>query len=652
MNAIKIISDLNKSWHDKRNFLLLLALTFLTQWPLLVRDVWPLAGDAFFFQKIFYTFYNHFFFHGELARWIPSEPFGFPAQAWQLIGLTPTGYLSGFLGAVLRIQNTFLVYKLSVLLEVGIFLGGTYALSGKLFRHQSSVFWTCLGTVTTSLWAVQVSLNLHFLYLLPSVFCLLIRFFEEKRPHYFWQAGLMMVFAQLGQPPSSGLAHLMLVFLLLAVMCIRKRSSLKCFREKSRVHFCSISVFFICLGAYLLFSCHALYFLLHLPELSGKNSLALEVLSQNLPSYGSSGISVSGIKKWLELFFPDLRNLVCPVYAGFFSLVFILYGIIHARNKKFMAAAGMVVISLILVMISEVIVATQSSRPPALFCRLFLPGGQMISFVRLCLCFLAGSGLDQFLDDLEARKKNTVRFDPAQRLLGYAMSLVVVWVILSNQIFVQRNYFETKVAEPTGRTPIVNQDFYGLYLVLTTLALLLIQKTKSVRKAGMIVCCFFALEMLSYHNAFIAKKYESWPKADKTMTHISKDFTAMLFGPPGAQKIIMPNPDTFTIGAFTLNQLLINVEVLNPEGSNLEDVDAYHAGWKAYVDGRRTDMIRAHPAILGTLRLPHGPHDVRLIFWEGLQSLCNILIALGGVLFSGAMIYISILKPFFEAPKP
>ncbi len=154
--------------------------------------------DTLLTFNIFYFFYNHLFYEGALAQWMPHYAYGLPASYWQIFALTPASYVSMFLGYVFRITDVLWLFKLSLALEHLFFLLGTFCLARILFKRLSTILMVCLGAVCMhSVWG-QIFFELRIFYLFPLAAYFLVRFWMGKNPLWFWLTGAAIVLWTVG----------------------------------------------------------------------------------------------------------------------------------------------------------------------------------------------------------------------------------------------------------------------------------------------------------------------------------------------------------------------------------------------------------------------------------------------------------------------
>ncbi len=95
-------------------------------------------------------------------------------------------------------------------------------------------------------------------------------------------------------------------------------------------------------------------------------------------------------------------------------------------------------------------------------------------------------------------------------------------------------------------------------------------------------------------------------------------------GPPSSPPRDL-GPD---INHFSANRLVLAVEHANPAGATLAYGDAFHPGWKAFVDGRAVPLARAEGAFKA-LFVPPGRHRVEFVFGQASDRLEIPVLGLG-----------------------
>lgn len=167
---------------------------------------------------IFHYFYNHLVWYGELPQWLPYGEYGYSSLFYQLCNISPCTYLAGFLGWLLRVKDTLILFKLAAFGDQLLFLFGLHLLSGKLYRNRITCFVICLLGVGCVVWTWQIYWGLRFFYLLPLALYFFYRFFDEHLSWAFWGTLLTLLFSFVGGLPYWAPIYLFLFLVMTLVM--------------------------------------------------------------------------------------------------------------------------------------------------------------------------------------------------------------------------------------------------------------------------------------------------------------------------------------------------------------------------------------------------------------------------------------------------
>ncbi len=100
------------------------------------------------------------------------------------------------------------------------------------------------------------------------------------------------------------------------------------------------------------------------------------------------------------------------------------------------------------------------------------------------------------------------------------------------------------------------------------------------------------------------------------------------------------------IDKFSSNEVLGEIDVREPKGAWLFYSDAYHPGWRAYLDNVRIPIYKAHTAFKAVF-VPPGRHEVRFLFFHGTTTILSYVVAIVGAL-AGVGFLILILAIIFR----
>jgi hypothetical protein len=722
--------------------------------------------DTIFIYYQFYGMYANWFFHREIANWLPYGCYGLPGDYLQISFFSAGQYLAGLAGWLLRIRDVTFLFKLSGLLEQTLLWIGSSLLAGMLFKKRSTIFFVCLGLIANGFWPLQINWNSRIYYLLPLLFYLLLVFLKRKRPHYFWLAGASFLMAQIGAPVYFVIYQFVASALFFAGAVFIYPFHPKCLFRVSRRNLLALGLFLFVAAAYLYFSAH--YFDHIATDTPGRDTANLTVPLESFLK-GSTGSCDISTEKFIGFFCPRYIGQDTTLYLGILPLIFCLYGMLTVKRPLFAAlgwsALGMLLLSLAINTIMAHVLYW--IFPPFRFCRNL---GNLSVCLRFYIPFLAGFGFERYFTQTRLTADQRVKFH-SRRLFAFCSLIILALLALAKYYVFKRHH------------PYYEQFPGAILFVFSTAALcvilLVIQRIRT-RLRIFLALIFFGVDILGYQIAvqyswifripptvdmtpagqlepfvFQGKRTEAadltprmavarealkaslygaspesfiyllldpstqwgmanfhWSRgvfellklrypfylSNRTMKAVEADARASeflnLFGiavpkiclvsnvffaddHEQAKSIIATTPrlDTFLVlegvppgtrdrwnrfpekkpseGAirieyFSFNRLRLNVDVINPEGTWLYYADAYHPGWHARINGKKTPIARAYAAFKAVY-LEQGKNDVEFYYFDGFQSLLSRVIPVLGILFFSAVV-ILFYREFFSKP--
>ncbi|MDP3723081.1 MAG: hypothetical protein Q8R91_06260, partial [Candidatus Omnitrophota bacterium] len=320
-------------------FLVLLMVLLVFNVPYCVGTFIP-VHDTMFNAQAFHVFYREWFFHGDLAHWIPYGTYGWTSTMEQLAFLSPMSYVVALAGRLLRVTDTLLLFKASVVLEQLVLLLGMYLLSRQLFSRRSTVLLVCLGAIGSTVWYAQSHFNFRIFYMFPLVVHLLIRFFETHRSVWLWAAGITTVAWALGNVPYFVALWLLTLLIIVLVLFWADRKSWRALRARSWGSVLTLALFMVVVAVYLYQVAQAV----DLTFLSGGRNEATGAVGIQPFLYHGGRADPGVVMKSLVFGWPShlpwgsMRDN--SVYVGLLCVACFLWAVARVRTTRFLALAG------------------------------------------------------------------------------------------------------------------------------------------------------------------------------------------------------------------------------------------------------------------------------------------------------------------------
>ncbi len=145
------------------------------------------TGDTFYAFQSFFLEYSQLYYHHTFIRWCPNLIYGQPAGAFMPF------FLGCLVGALTKVHNVLLLFKLNVVgLEI-IFVGGVNACAKLIFKERAVVWFICAAAAMFNVWHSEIWWSFLIYYLFPWIAYCLIRFFVARQAAFLWLAGTLVI---------------------------------------------------------------------------------------------------------------------------------------------------------------------------------------------------------------------------------------------------------------------------------------------------------------------------------------------------------------------------------------------------------------------------------------------------------------------------
>ena len=295
-----------------------------------------IKGDTLAYYHHFNFSYNELYYFNQFAFWSPYGTYGQANLIYNLLSLSSMDHLAMFIGKIAGIQNSMLLFQISILGEEFIFLAGMFLLSRRFFTKRSTSFLIGLASIILIVNPTfQSNLTwLRFISWLPIVLYFLLEFFARNNPIYLWVAGISFVFWSLGNTVHQPMWILSLATVFF-ILLLSKPGLWRCFLSRKWTNWASLGLFLFVAGVYIYLGRYANAHITNLfagrDPLTGKTSLLPYFSDTNYPLRYFLGSMIFGGQRF---------------YVGLLPLFFFFWAVVRVRNSQFLAILGSTIVLL------------------------------------------------------------------------------------------------------------------------------------------------------------------------------------------------------------------------------------------------------------------------------------------------------------------
>ncbi len=403
---------------EKTLLAILLLLEIVFSLFMIVQQRIPAGHDG-----LQYFMYQHYFLNnsaqsGQIAQWSSYVTLGTMAHPWYGYVASPVFAVALQGGRLVHFLSAVTWFHLGFLFDNILLLVGTWLLARRFFKHPETTFFVCIGVVGGAIWVSQPWFNFHFYTAVPLMLHLGHRFLETGRWRFVAAAGNLLALQTLGNIPYAipATTFVIAAYFFCFVLCnwplLRRAWGLIRFNWRAAL-------------ALFIFAA-SLYFAYRLVAI-GSDRIIRYSPGRNIDSTVSLGIFLTwGIKpnweKWYELWLRSSVLLDFTLYFGVLALALAIFAVFSMpRNQSHFVWFAAIIL----------LVARATTVPSeALYyawpgMKYFRHLGMLNVFVRLALCFIAGTGFEQLLYRVDwkgfARNRGIAAVISLASLTGAAM---------------------------------------------------------------------------------------------------------------------------------------------------------------------------------------------------------------------------------------
>jgi hypothetical protein len=335
-----------------------------------------------------YYFQNSVQTTGEIPQWIPFITHGSVANWFYLLQANILQNVLFFTAPLLKGLNFLPIYHLGIFFDKCLLLTGVWLLTSRYFTSILTRCFVTLCVMGTVVWMYAPWFNFYFYYAVPLILFLFHQFLETKRWRYFFLAGNLIAFQNMGNLLYLLPVSTMIIFFYFVFHSLfhwpEVRQQLSVLRWKSLEFAASLC------GIVLSFS--AVFII----KSWGTDLISLYRIDRNLDgqvsldTFLNYGVILDpGI--WLELILGISWNFDNALYLGLGTLPFIFYGLLLTTPRRSLPLVCLIVWIILFSRGTFISTFLYYTWPMMKFYRHL---SNVAIFVKVFLCFLAGFGFE------------------------------------------------------------------------------------------------------------------------------------------------------------------------------------------------------------------------------------------------------------------
>ena len=278
--------------------------------------------------QVFGTVYSEFLRNEQFPLWHPFTSQGITADFTYVFTFTPAFYFAVFIGKVLSIGDTLLLFRFGLYIEEAIFLYGLYRASTLFHSHRiTPVIISITGALSVS-WVTQIHWNFHIIYAYPLLIYFTSRYLRGDGLEYAAYTLISMTLGGLFYTQIF-IAATLCAFAVIWLLLLRP-SMRQLFRFGSSVYYGSAILSLALVVAFL-----NIQFVKNVingmqsttPLRQPDGTIGLEVFL----NYGGLLYPI----KFMEFIYGAPLNFNALAYSGLFTVLFVMFAVLKTRSKYF-----------------------------------------------------------------------------------------------------------------------------------------------------------------------------------------------------------------------------------------------------------------------------------------------------------------------------
>ena len=440
----------------------------------------------------FSVFYNEYVLHDQIPLWMPFHLYGVSSDFQLFNTISPTLYFIAWVGKLLSVLDSLLLYKFAMLIEQLALLVGMYLLSKRLFSYRTTALFVCIGSIAVGgFWAIDVTLNFRLYYLMPFVLLSILKFYDTGNFKFLPIAGIITLISLIGNVFYFAPLFLLLYGVFTVVLFFPKIRNLSShIKTKTLFSPSSLCFFLTCFSMAIIF----LYYAIHSLDYIMLYSPARDRITGEVPLsiFLTFGHSID-ITKLLEIIYAVPASVDQTFYLGFIALTFFVYALIKSYHVHLLRSILVTAFMYFVFSLSYITFVAPLAYLVVPFMNVFRHIGLIRSPVILLMLLVSGFGVESYL--------NSFYRDSSKRGVIIGIGVSILALVLFIDIFAFKGtlpyttYLQIYIQDPPD-----NQFHYFTCFVLATF-LYLVHQTSKLKSGNirLILIACLVLEVTSYH---------------------------------------------------------------------------------------------------------------------------------------------------------
>ena len=437
----------------------------------------------------FYFLYNEFYLNNIVPLWSPYILYGTTIDLFYM-SISGAQFFIALIGKLLHVENTLILFKLSMVIEELALFIGVYLLAKRLFQHRATIIFICIGAMATTSWGIQIHWNFRVYYLIPLWLYFLIKFFDSYDFKHLWITGIIVIISLIGNVIYFlPLFHFITVIFMFALFITKDDH--RAFRIKNISILSSLSWLILFLLLFFVYIDYVGHIFDHIQPIVKGRDFDNKVTLKTFLTYSS----INHERAILEFIYSIPFTTDYFLYIGLIPLVFFIYALIYKRDDPFfitLTTTSIILIIFSLGSIGGIAYIVYYTFPGMNYFRHI---GYVKVVSKILILIASGFGIDHYLSCQHniVNNKNSKSKKLSLANIGIALFGIIVGINLL--VFVLR-FISKKTVYPINNY--LPYQFHLFAILILIFFIYCVIKLRYNEKLSRIIVSLYFIEIASY----------------------------------------------------------------------------------------------------------------------------------------------------------